>query len=944
MGSIRATLTTRKAAAAAWRGSLMRQAATLVLCAGVLATPALAAPNAESQRYFNEARTYMEQGETAAAIIQLKNAIRADPDNVQARLDLARLYLATADAASAEKELKSARDRGLEPSQIAIPLAQAYLLHRKFEEVVAEIQPDLFVGSERALVHVARADAYNALGNKDAAIGEAEAAIAADGQLPEARLSYAVLLQGQGKLAEAEAEVDTALALAPGNPNILYQKGDILRVKGDAEGAIELFRQAIEINPRDTRARIGRSLALISLNRLDEADGEVAAVFEFDPDNAFAKYARAVIQYRENKPEQALDTLISARGIDALPAAQLLFATLYFYQDQVETARDYIERFLRDDSDNTSANLVYAAILGRQGEFQSAIQRLEPLYEKDPDNYQVVSLLANAYLAVNELEKAAPLFDRALSLDPDNQQLLLRFVETSVSAGNPEPAVSALADRAAENPDDVSANALLVLVYMRTGELEKARVAAQQIKSNIADNGLPYNLTAAIYLAEQDFDNARAELEQALSVDEDFYPAYINLARLDRQQGRMQDAADRYRTVLQRNEGLLEAQLELAEVMRDLGDLDGALAVLGDAIEANPEAPQPLALEVDLLIRQGRTEQALIRAREFDQRLPRNPVIVEALAKAQAANDQLANAAATYRILATLRPNAAAVQQRLGNIESNLGNVDEAAAAYDRAIEINPSSVPYRLQRLVLEQRRRGLPAAEALAANFAETFDEPWQADLLYADLYFNTGEPEKAEAYYQSAYEKSPSQPVLLQHARTLSQLGRHGDAEQVLSAWLTENPEDGAVRFALGGAKLSQGDFAAATREYERLLESTPENALALNNLAWLYEQAGDRAKAIEFAERAYALQPALPEIADTIGWLYHLDGQKEKAIDLLRKAYEGRSGNAEIGYHLAAALNADGQRDEARTVLEQALSGDQVFAERGDAERLLQELKG
>ena len=73
----------------------------------------IAAPvNPQSENYFNEAKTFLEQGELNAAIIQLKNSIKSDLDNVEARFELARIYVLMGDGASAEKELKAARDRG----------------------------------------------------------------------------------------------------------------------------------------------------------------------------------------------------------------------------------------------------------------------------------------------------------------------------------------------------------------------------------------------------------------------------------------------------------------------------------------------------------------------------------------------------------------------------------------------------------------------------------------------------------------------------------------------------------------------------------------------------------------------------------------------------------------------------------------------------------------
>ena len=63
----------------------------------MMATASLSAPalcwatvNPESSSYYDEARAYLKKGDINAAAVQLKNAIRADENNVDARFDLAR--------------------------------------------------------------------------------------------------------------------------------------------------------------------------------------------------------------------------------------------------------------------------------------------------------------------------------------------------------------------------------------------------------------------------------------------------------------------------------------------------------------------------------------------------------------------------------------------------------------------------------------------------------------------------------------------------------------------------------------------------------------------------------------------------------------------------------------------------------------------------------------
>ena len=101
-------------------------------------------------------------------------------------------------------------------------------------------------------------------------------------------------------------------------------------------------------------------------------------------------------------------------------------------------------------------------------------------------------------------------------------------------------------------------------------------------------------------------------------------------------------------------------------------------------------------------------------------------------------------------------------------------------------------------------------------------------------------------------------------------------------------------------------------------------SPENAEALNNLAYIYHEAGD-SRAIDFAGRAYDLAPENPDIMDTYGWILASSGQTEKGTSILRAAVEQAPDNAEYRLHLAAALIDSNDSITARKTLLPLLRG-------------------
>ena len=109
-----------------------------------------------------------QEGRYQRRYIQLKNAIRADESNVDARFDLAAIYLSRSDGANAEKELRAALAHGMTRERALLPLAQALILQNKTEALLKEIDPAIIRGHDAAVLHGLRARANLMLKQLDA--------------------------------------------------------------------------------------------------------------------------------------------------------------------------------------------------------------------------------------------------------------------------------------------------------------------------------------------------------------------------------------------------------------------------------------------------------------------------------------------------------------------------------------------------------------------------------------------------------------------------------------------------------------------------------------------------------------------------------------------------------------------------------------------------------
>jgi hypothetical protein len=108
--------------------------------------------------------------------------------------------------------------------------------------------------------------------------------------------------------------------------------------------------------------------------------------------------------------------------------------------------------------------------------------------------------------------------------------------------------------------------------------------------------------------------------------------------------------------------------------------------------------------------------------------------------------------------------------------------------------------------------------------------------------------------------------------------------------------------------------------ARQAYETTLELAPDNAVALNNLAWMIHEE-DAARGLELAERAYNGNAENAAVADTYGWILLRNGEVRKSIEVLEKARERAPDSRDITQHLAEAYRKAGQPERADALMEQ-----------------------
>jgi uncharacterized protein (TIGR03790 family) len=181
------------------------------------------------------------------------------------------------------------------------------------------------------------------------------------------------------------------------------------------------------------------------------------------------------------------------------------------------------------------------------------------------------------------------------------------------------------------------------------------------------------------------------------------------------------------------------------------------------------------------------------------------------------------------------------------------------------------------------------------------------------------------------------------LLLESEARRRRGDEAGANQLLEQATAADPSLNAAHLILATAYEKAGEYDLAIERYRLVLERTPGDPVAANNLAYalaVYKNAPQ--DALPIAERAYAAAPKEGRIADTLGWIYYLLGNASEAETLLTLAAAIAPNNAEIQLHLAYAHAVLGRGDLALAALNRSTQLDSTFANREDVKKLRAQL--
>ena len=353
-----------------------------------------------------------------------------------------------------------------------------------------------------------------------------------------------------------------------------------------------------------------------------------------------------------------------------------------------------------------------------------------------------------------------------------------------------------------------------------------------------------------------------------------------------------------------------------------------------------PRDAVPRLLLIELLLRNKDNKQALAAAQNAVTALPNSPELLAALGRVQQASGDVNQAIATYSKLIALQPLSPQPHIRLAEAQvasKNIGSRAKLAKGAGDQAGL-PGSSAWADHAC---DRRQALCRSRQVGSGVQELHPKESVGYAMEGDIAAAQKNWDAAAVAYRSGLQRAASTALAIKLNSVLLASGKTSESDRFAAAWLKDHPKDQAFRSHLGDLALARKDYEAAEKTYLSVLEIQPNNAIALNNLAWV---AGHMKKegAIAYAEKANQIAPNQSAFMDT--WATLLADRKEfaKAIDLQQKALELQPSNASLRLNLARIYVKSGDNVRAKAELDALAKLGEKFSGQPEVSAMLNSL--
>src|SRR2546426_509955 len=225
-------------------------------------------------------------------------------------------------------------------------------------------------------------------------------------------------------------------------------------------------------------------------------------------------------------------------------------------------------------------------------------------------------------------------------------------------------------------------------------------------------------------------------------------------------------------------------------------------------------------------------------------------------------------------------PESAEAHYQRGVALAAQGQLDEAIAAFRKALELRP---------------------------NYPEALKELGTA-------FLRKGQLDDALTSYRKALEQRPNYAEVIHNiGLVLAEKNQLDEAITYYQKAIALKPDLALAHYNLGRALQQKGQLDEAIAAYQKALALRPDSALTLFDLGRAFDAKGQYDEAIAAYRKAIDLEPDYLEAFNNLGAAFQMKGQLDDAIAAYQKALQLKPDAQPVGRNLASALDEKQKRE-------------------------------
>ena len=878
---------------------------TLAIC--VALSLSACSPNKTTDEYIASAKAYTSNNQNPKALIELKNAIRSDVKNPEARLLLGTLYLQRGKAAAAEKELKKALMLGSSDITLIPKLLKSFGLQSKYDESIeladqykdlpVEILPEILLYQALAYIRV----------------GDREKAIAAVSQANEisidsvySQLGNAYIEAESSNIDEALSALESILVITPDFTEALFLQGQLRVIKKDFPAAIISFDNYFKLSPADIKIRLYLADAYIKNQQYDEAEQHIDFILKMAPEHALSNQLKGLVYYNREDYKQALmhtDKAIQ-NGLNT-PSNRVIAGLSAFQLEEYERTN----QFLISATDNLPKNHPARRILGVvQMQLGYSEEAGETLSEFDGGSSTDVNLFTSAsyeLMRSGKTDEAKLLLNKADDLVANNAEGMTKIGILKLSM-NDLDGMADLEKAAQISPDSSMAKMALAAAYIHNKEFDKALALGEKWKKAQPKVVEGYNLVAKVLLLQEKTVAAEVELKQALIIKESNPLSILYFAAKAIEENKPEESIGLLDKVLKTTPNHVKALGLYYRANKLVGNEDVAISMVANSFNDNKNNLAHRLLYANVLFVEQDFEKVIELLKDVDTREATPTLYWGLISDSYLNTKQSTKALTVIDRWIEIKPQYRTAWLRKVSIQEKLNDFSGALSTVNTVLDAFPKDEQFKVLRGYYLIRNKQFDDAQIQIDSLSKNLKELPLIQGLQGQIWLKEEKYTQALPGLKTLYETLPTPYNTALVFVTLKELKQNKKALDFIVQHVESKPNDSIARRLLA-ENAAAVDINLAKKHYLILLESSPNDLLILNNLAWIEYELTNYQVADQLSKRALKLNDKHPQVLDTAGLIKLKLGNKTEAIELLRKASELAPEDKAIAKHYQEVNN-------------------------------------